>query len=166
MKIRVYPDPVLRKRSKLIENIDSSVEHLVGEMGQVMYNHEGIGLAAPQVGESLRMIVVDVFGHLGERNPQILLNPEILSSSESIAFEEGCLSLPEFTVEVERPRLIEVKYQDLDGSTVKIQAEDLFAVAIQHEMDHLEGKLLLDHASLVKRDMYRRKARKMKAQSP
>lgn len=135
-------------------------------MLETMYAAPGIGLAAPQVGESLRMVVVDVFSHLGERNPQILLNPEILSFSETIAFEEGCLSLPEFTVEVNRPRFIEVQYQDLDGTILKIKAEDLLAVAIQHEMDHLEGKLLLDHASLVKRDMYRRKARKMKAQAP
>lgn len=134
-------------------------------MLETMYAAPGVGLAAPQVGESLRMVVVDVFGHLGERNPQVFLNPEILSASEIIAFEEGCLSLPEFTHEVERPRLIEVKYQDLDGATLKIAAQDLFAVAIQHEMDHLEGKLLLDHSSRVKRDMYRRKARKMKAQA-
>ena len=166
LNIRTYPDPVLRRECRPAEPGTDEIRKLAEDMLETMYAAPGIGLAAPQVGESLRMIVVDVFGHLGERNPQILLNPEILSSSESIAFEEGCLSLPEFTVEVERPRLIEVKYQDLDGSILKIVAEDLFAVAIQHEMDHLEGKLLLDHASLVKRDMYRRKARKMKAQSP
>ena len=166
LPIRTYPDPVLRRECIPAEPGTDEIRKLAEDMLETMYAAPGIGLAAPQVGESLRMIVVDVFGHLGERNPQILLNPEILSSSESIAFEEGCLSLPEFTVEVERPRLIEVKYQDLDGSILKIVAEDLFAVAIQHEMDHLEGKLLLDHASLVKRDMYRRKARKMKAQSP
>jgi len=166
LPIRTYPDPVLRRECSPAEPDTDEIRKLAEEMLETMYAAPGIGLAAPQVGESLRMVVVDVFGHLGERNPHILLNPEILSFSENIAFEEGCLSLPEFTVEVNRPRLIEVKYQDLDGTILKIKAEDLFAVAIQHEMDHLEGKLLLDHASLVKRDMYRRKARKMKAQAP
>jgi peptide deformylase len=134
-------------------------------MVETMYAAPGIGLAAPQVGVSVKMIVVDVCAHLGEPDPRILLNPEILTAFETIAFEEGCLSLPEFTVEVERPRIVQVKYHDLEGAELKITAEDLFAVAIQHEMDHLEGRLLLDHASSVRRSNYRRKARKMKAQA-
>jgi peptide deformylase len=134
-------------------------------MIETMYAAPGIGLAAPQVGESVRLIVVDIFGHLGERDPQVLLNPEIISFSETVAFEEGCLSLPEFTVEVQRPRIVEVSYHDLEGEKRTITAEDLFAVAIRHEMDHLEGRLLLDHASAVRRDTYRRKVRTMKAQA-
>ena len=166
LSIKTYPDPVLRRECRPAEPGTLEIRKLAEDMIETMYAAPGIGLAAPQVGESLRMIVVDVFGHLGERDPKVLLNPEILDSSETIAFEEGCLSLPEFTVEVDRPRMIEVKYQDLDGNQIKLSAEDLFAVAIQHEMDHLEGRLLLDHASIVKRDLYRRKARKMKAQAP
>lgn len=166
LPIITYPDPVLRRECQPAEPGTGEIRKLAEDMLETMYAAPGIGLAAPQVGESMRMIVVDVFGHLGERDPKVLLNPEIIDSSEVIAFEEGCLSLPEFTVEVDRPRMIEVKYQDLDGTQVTLTAEDLFAVAIQHEMDHLEGRLLLDHASLVKRDLYRRKARKMKAQTP
>lgn len=155
----------MRRECTLAEPDTEEIRKLAREMIETMYAAPGVGLAAPQVGESVRMVVVDIFGHMGERNPYVLLNPEILGSSEAIAFEEGCLSLPEFTVEVERSRLIELKYQDLDGKEIELKAEDLFAVAIQHEMDHLEGRLLLDYASMVKRDQYRRRARKMKAQS-
>jgi len=166
LPIRTYPDPVLRRECRAAEPGTIEIRKLAEDMIETMYAAPGIGLAAPQVGENLRMVVVDIFGHLGERDPRVLLNPEILESSEIIAFEEGCLSLPEFTVEVERPRVVKVKYQDLEGDEILITAEDLYAVAIQHEMDHLEGRLLLDHASAVRRDLYRRKARKMKAQVP
>jgi peptide deformylase len=164
LDIRTYPDPILRRECKPAEPGTDKIRKLAEDMMETMYAAPGIGLAAPQVGESLRMIVVDIFGHLGKRDPGVFLNPQIIASSETIAFEEGCLSLPEFTVEVQRSRIIEVKYQDLDGNDVQTTAEDLLAVAIQHEMDHLEGRLLLDHASAVRRDIYRRKARKMKAQ--
>ena len=166
LPVRTYPDPVLRRECKPAEPGTDEIRKLAEDMIETMYAAPGVGLAAPQVGESVRMVVVDVFGQLGERNPQVLLNPEIVSYSEITAFEEGCLSLPEFTVEIQRPRVVEVSYQDLEGEKKSITAEDLFAVAIQHEMDHLEGRLLLDHASAVRRDMYRRKARKMKAQAP
>ena len=166
LPIKTYPDPVLRRECKPAEPATSEIRKLAQNMIETMYAAPGIGLAAPQVGVNIRMVVIDIFAHLGEPDPHFILNPEITSSSETTAFEEGCLSLPEFTVEVPRSRVIEVKYQDLDGMEVKISAEDLFAVAIQHEMDHLEGRLLLDHASAVRRDMYRRKARKMKAQLP
>lgn len=166
LPIRTYPDPVLRRQCRDAEPGTIEIRKLAEDMIDTMYAAPGIGLAAPQVGESLRMIVVDVFGHLGEKDPRVLLNPEILESAESIAFEEGCLSLPEFTVEVERPRVVKVRYQNLDGDEVVVTAQDLHAVAIQHEMDHLNGRLLLDHASAVQRELYRRKARKMKAQVP
>ncbi len=163
LPIRTYPDPVLRRECRTAEPGTEEIRRLAEDMIETMYAAPGIGLAAPQVGHSLRLIVIDVFGHLGERDPKVLLNPEILEAAEEIAFEEGCLSLPEFTVEVPRSRIIRVRYQDLEGQEQTVAAQDLMAVAIQHEMDHLEGKLLLDHASLVRRDMYKRKARKMKA---
>lgn len=166
LPIRTYPDPVLRRECKPAQPGSDEIKELASDMLETMYAAPGIGLAAPQVGQSIRMIVVDILGHLGERDPHVLLNPEITSASETIAFEEGCLSLPEFTVEVDRSRVVEVKYQNLEGEELKLTAEDLFAVAIQHEMDHLEGRLLLDHSSVVRRDLYRRKARKMRAQVP
>ena len=164
LPVRTYPDPVLRRECKPAEPGSAHIRKLAEDMIETMYAAPGIGLAAPQVGESIRILVVDIFGHLGEREPRVLLNPVIVSSSEITAFEEGCLSLPEFTVEVPRPRVVEIRYQDLEGAEIKIIAEDLHAVAIQHEMDHLEGRLLLDHASAVRRQMYHRLARKMKAQ--
>jgi peptide deformylase len=165
LSIKSFPDPVLRRECQPAEPGAAKIKRLAEDMIETMYAAPGIGLAAPQVGECVRMIVVDIFGHLGEREPQVLLNPEIVSCAETIAFEEGCLSLPEFTIEVERPRIVEIKYQDLEGERKTITAEDLFAIALQHEMDHLEGRLLLDYASAIRRDMYRRKARKMKAQA-
>lgn len=164
LPIKTYPDPVLRRECKPAEPGTSEIKKLAEDMIETMHAAPGIGLAAPQVGVSLRMVVVDLFSNQGKPDPHVLLNPEIVSSSESLSFEEGCLSLPEFTVEVERPRVVEIKYQNLDGEVLKISVEDLLAVAIQHEMDHLEGRLLLDHTSAAKRGMYRRKARKMKAQ--
>lgn len=166
LPIRTYPDPVLRRQCRPAEPGTDEIRKLAADMLETMYAAPGIGLAAPQVGQSVRMVVVDVFAHLGDPEPHVLLNPEITSRSENIAFEEGCLSLPEFTVEVDRSRVVEVRYQDLSGEERTITAQDLFAVAIQHEMDHLEGRLLLDHSSMVKRDTYRRKARKMKVQEP
>jgi len=164
LPIKTYPDPVLRRKCKLAEPGNADIRKLAGEMTATMYAAPGIGLAAPQVGESVRMIVVDIFNHLGEPDPHVILNPELINSYETTAFEEGCLSLPEFMIEIQRPRIVEIKYQNLAGEEIKITAEDLFAVAIQHEMDHLEGRLLLDHASALKRNMYRRRAREMKAQ--
>jgi len=164
LPIKTYPDPVLRRECKPAQPGTDEIKKLAQDMLETMYAAPGVGLAAPQVGVSLKMVIVDVGVVLGERDPLILLNPEILNSSDVIAFEEGCLSLPEFTVEVERPRVLELKYQDLEGEDRKLAAEDFLSVAIQHEMDHLEGRLLLDHASAVRRDLYRRKARKMKAQ--
>jgi peptide deformylase len=164
LPIKTYPDPVLRRECQPAQPGTDEIKKLAQDMLETMYAAPGVGLAAPQVGVSLKMVIVDVGVVLGERDPLILLNPEILNSSDVIAFEEGCLSLPEFTVEVERSRVLELKYQDLEGEDRKLAAEDFLSVAIQHEMDHLEGRLLLDHASAVRRDLYRRKARKMKAQ--
>ncbi|MDF1526531.1 MAG: peptide deformylase [bacterium] len=164
LSIRTYPDPVLRRECKPAEPGGAELNKLAEDMLETMYAAPGVGLAAPQVGVSLKMIVVDVGVALGEKDPIVFLNPEIVNSSEVIAFEEGCLSLPEFTVEVERARVLEVKYQDLEGKEKTLTAEDFLSVAIQHEMDHLEGRLLLDHTSAIRRQIYHRQARKMKAQ--
>lgn len=165
LPIRIFPDPVLRRECEPAEPGSESLRQLATDMIETMYAAPGVGLAAPQVGEGIRMVIVDIFGHTGEKDPYVLLNPEIVSFSETIAFEEGCLSLPEFTLEVERSRVVEVRYQDLDGREQTLKAQDLLAVVVQHEMDHLEGRLLIDHASAIRRDVYRRKARKMKAQA-
>jgi peptide deformylase len=163
LPIRIYPDPVLRRVCEEAEPGTDKIMNLAGDMLETMYAAPGIGLAAPQVGVNTRMIVVDVGGALGNPDPQVLLNPKITASSESIAFEEGCLSLPEFTLEVDRARIIQVSHHDLEGFEKTFLAEDLLAVAIQHEIDHLDGCLLVDYTSAVTRDTYRRSVRKMKA---
>jgi len=163
LPIRTFPDPVLRKTSAEAEPGTGEIKQLAEDMLETMYAAPGVGLAAPQVGVNTNLIVVDARNALGNPDPHVLLNPIITASSDSVAFEEGCLSLPEFTLEVERSRVVQVAYQDLDGTEKNLLAEDLFAVALQHEIDHLHGRLLVDYASPVKRDMYRRKAKKMKA---
>jgi peptide deformylase len=163
LPIRTYPDPVLRKKSPEAEPGTGDIRKLAEDMLETMYSAPGIGLAAPQVGLNTRMIVVDVKGALGNPDPHVFLNPVITASSDRVAFEEGCLSLPEFTLEVDRSRVIQVTYTDLEGSQKSLLAEDLLAVVIQHEIDHLNGRLLVDYASPIRRDIYRRKARKMKA---
>ncbi|TNF47019.1 peptide deformylase [bacterium] len=162
--IMTFPDDVLRRPCSDAEPATEQIRELADNMIETMYAAPGIGLAAPQVGLSIRMVVVDVTAVIGEPEPHILLNPKIVSSEGTTAFEEGCLSLPELTVEIDRPQKIEVHFQDLEGIWNSLQAEDLLAVAIQHEMDHLEGRLILDYASAVRRDQYRRKVRKLRAQ--
>ena len=164
LSVLTFPNDILRRPCSEAEPGTEEIRELADNMIETMYAAPGIGLAAPQVGLSIRLVIVNVTAMIGEPEPHVLLNPEIVHSEEVVAFEEGCLSLPELSVEIERARKIEVRFQDLNGDRMSMEAEDLLAVAIQHEMDHLEGKLILDYASLVRRDLYRRKARKMKAQ--
>ncbi|MDF1536898.1 MAG: peptide deformylase [bacterium] len=163
LPIKTFPDPVLRRKCEDAVPDTDEIRKLAAEMLETMYAAPGIGLAAPQVGVSIRLITVDAANAFGHPDPTVFLNPRIIGSSENIAFEEGCLSLPDFTVEVDRARVVHVQFEDLDGETKTVLAEDLFAVAVQHEMDHLEGILLVDHSSSLKREMYKRKVRKRKA---
>jgi peptide deformylase len=164
LPILTFPDEVLRRSCSEAEPGTEGIRELADNMIETMYAAPGIGLATPQVGLSIRMVVVDVTAMIGEPELHVLLNPEIVCSEGTTAFEEGCLSLPELSVEIDRARKIEVHFQDLDGNRRSLEVEDLLAVAIQHEMDHLEGRLILDYASTVRKDLYRRKARKMRAQ--
>jgi peptide deformylase len=164
LSILTFPDDVLRRSCSEAEPGTDHIRELADSMIETMYAAPGIGLAAPQVGLSIRMVVVDVAAVIGEPEPHVLVNPEIVRSEGTISFEEGCLSLPELSVEIDRAQKIEVHFHDLDGNRKSLEAEDLLAVAIQHEIDHLEGRLILDYASTVRKDLYRRKARKMMAQ--
>ncbi len=164
LPVLTFPDDVLRRPCSEAEPGTGQIRELADNMIETMYAAPGIGLAAPQVGLSIRMVVVDVTAVIGEPEPHVFLNPAIARSEGTITFEEGCLSLPELSVEIDRAQKIEVHFQDLDGNRKSLEAEDLLAVAIQHEIDHLEGRLILDYTSTVRRDMYRRMARKMRAQ--
>jgi peptide deformylase len=155
------PDERLRVVSKPVEAITPEVRALADDMFETMYDAPGIGLAAIQVAVPLRLITMDLAKKEGETDPRVFINPEILSSSEDMSpYEEGCLSIPEYYEEVERPARVRVRYLDLDGKMHEEDAEGLFATCIQHEIDHLNGVLFVDYLSKLKRDMVAKKFKK------
>ncbi|EJF97272.1 peptide deformylase [Bartonella taylorii] len=155
------PDPILREVSKPVEHIDSALQKLADDMLDTMYNAQGVGLAAIQIGIPLRMLVIDVSRDDISKNPLVVINPEILwLSDERNTYKEGCLSIPEYYAEVERPKRLCVRYQDRQGKQTEIEADDLLATCLQHEIDHLNGCLFIDHISKIKRDMVIRKFKK------
>jgi peptide deformylase len=150
----ILPDPILRVASKPVERVDEAVKRFADDMLETMYDAPGIGLAAIQVGEPLRMLVIDLSKEDEEKAPRVFLNPEILSSSdERSVYEEGCLSIPDYYAEVERPASVRLRWLGLDGQTHEEEADGLLATCLQHEVDHLNGVLFIDHISKLKRDM-------------
>ncbi|WP_394889104.1 peptide deformylase [Mesorhizobium sp. AaZ16] len=163
----ILPDPVLRQVSKPIERVDAPLLKLADDMLETMYDAPGIGLAAIQVGEPLRMLVIDLAKEGEEPAPQVFINPEIVvSGDERSVYEEGCLSIPDYYAEVERPAAVRVKYLDRDGKLQEIDAEGLLATCLQHEIDHLNGVLFIDHISKLKRDMVVKKFKKLAKDRP
>ncbi len=159
--ILTAPDPRLREVSKPVDRVDDALRALMDDMLETMYDAPGIGLAAIQIGEPLRVIVMDIAGEDEEPAPRYFVNPEILDPSEDMNIhEEGCLSVPEFFDEVERPAHCRVKYLDYDGNAQVLDAEGMLATCIQHEMDHLEGVLFIDHLSRLKRERILKKLKK------
>ena len=156
--IIVLPDKRLRLKSKPVAGIDGDLRKLVEDMFATMYEAPGIGLAAIQVGVPLRVVVMDLSKKEAESEPKVFINPEIVwSSEEKSIYEEGCLSIPDIHEDVERPSRVKVKYLDLEGKPQQEDAENLFATCIQHEIDHLNGVLFIDHISKLKRDRIVRK---------
>ncbi|MEF2551937.1 peptide deformylase [Aurantimonas sp. A2-1-M11] len=150
----ILPDPVLRQTSQPVATVDDQVRRLADDMLETMYDAPGIGLAAIQVGEPLRMMVIDISKEDEERAPRIFLNPEILGTSDTLStYEEGCLSIPDYYAEVERPAEVTVRYLGLDGKLHEETADGILATCVQHELDHLNGILFIDHISKLKRDM-------------
>ena len=163
----ILPDPLLRQVSKPVERVDDSLRRLADDMLETMYDAHGIGLAAIQIGLPMRLLVIDLAKEDDEPAPHVFVNPEILESSdERSVYEEGCLSIPEYYAEVERPASVRVKYVDRDGREQEIKAEGLMATCLQHEIDHLNGVLFIDHISKLKRDMVMRKFRKLARDKP
>ena len=161
MPIVKLPDPVLRNVSEPVERVDSELLKLADDMLETMYEAPGVGLAAVQVGVLKRLVVLDV-SEGDEKNPLVLFNPEILSlGSETRVHEEGCLSIPDTHIEIERPASLVVGYIDREGHPRELKAEGLLATAVQHEIDHLNGKLIIDFLSRLKRDMVVRKFKKI-----
>jgi peptide deformylase len=160
--IILLPDPVLRQVSKPVERVDEGVRKFAGDLFETMYDAPGIGLAAIQVGAPRRMLVIDLAKEGEPKAPQVFINPEIVScADEASVYEEGCLSIPDYYAEVERPKDVTVSYLDLEGKLQEIKAGGLLATCLQHEIDHLNGVLFIDHISRLKRDMVVRKFRKM-----
>jgi peptide deformylase len=160
-EILTVPDPRLRQKSAPVERVDDSLRALMDDMLETMYKAPGIGLAAIQVGVPLRVIVMDLAGEGEQKQPRYFVNPEILDPSPDVSvYEEGCLSVPEFYEEVERPARCRIKFLDYQGQPQVLDAEGLLATCIQHEMDHLEGVLFIDHLSRLKRDRILKKLKK------
>jgi peptide deformylase len=157
LDIITLPDRKLRTKSRPVERVDDEVRRFLDDMLETMYEAPGIGLAAVQVGLPRRLVTIDVAKREDENadpNPLFLINPEILwRSDERAVHEEGCLSIPEYYAEVERPASVRVRYLDRDGKLQEIEAGSILAVCLQHEIDHLDGTLFIDHLSKLKRDM-------------
>ena len=160
-EILTYPDPRLKKAATEVANMDGSLAELVEDMVQTMYAAPGIGLAATQVGSQDRIIVIDA--HPDEKGKELLklINPRITTSEGSIVWEEGCLSVVDYTAEVKRAAKVEVTAWTLDQGEITFQAEGLLAVCLQHELDHLTGKLFIDRISRLKRELYARRVKKL-----
>ncbi|NQW09603.1 MAG: peptide deformylase [Alphaproteobacteria bacterium] len=157
------PDPVLKAKCASVPDVDDELRRLMDDMLATMYAAPGVGLAAPQVGVLKRLIVIDVSDKDKPRSPLQLVNPTIVAVSDELQiYEEGCLSLPDLFADVERPRAVTVAYLDRDGEERKIDAEDVLAVCLQHEIDHLDGVLFTDHLSALKRNMFMKKMVKAK----
>ena len=146
LDIRVLGDPILREETKPVEGVTSELRTLVDSMFETMYLAKGIGLAAPQVGRAEQLTVIDV-----DDNPLVIINPEILSVAGKSKAEEGCLSIPDVYGDVERPATVRVRALDLDGNPFEIEGSDLLGRCLQHEIDHLHGKLFIDYLSVLKR---------------
>lgn len=158
----ILPDPLLREVSKPVERFDADLRRFNADMFETMYDAPGIGLAAIQVGEPLRMLVIDLAKEEEEPQPLTVINPEIVhNGDERSVYEEGCLSIPDYYAEVERPAVIRVRFLDIEGKQQEIEADGLLATCLQHEIDHLNGVLFIDHISKLKRDMVVRRFKKL-----
>ncbi len=164
-KIVIEPDPILRKKSQPLEHVNKELQKFLNDMLSTMYAAPGIGLAAVQVGVLKRLIVIDLSKDGEKKNPLFLINPEITyKSNETSIYEEGCLSLPGYFAEVERPAECHLNYIDYNGNKKNLKANGLLATCVQHEVDHLDGILFIDYLSKLKKDMIIKKLIKQKKQ--
>src|SRR5271167_75608 len=161
LNTRKFPDPALKDPAKPVSNIDGGLASFIESMVQTMYAAPGVGLAAPQVGDSRRVVVLDTdHQNLGKKLLR-LINPKIVEAEGSVIWEEGCLSVFDYTADVKRSARVLVRAWTPEEKEIEIEADDLLAVALQHEIDHLDGKLFIDRISRLKREIYKRKVKKM-----
>ena len=159
-KVRTYPDPVLAAKAAPVTEITDEIRTLAADMIETMYADKGIGLAAPQVGESIRLITVDLSGPDKREDPHVFVNPVLTNLEGEVESEEGCLSVVGYRTTVTRAERLHLSATDLDGNPVEMDADDLMAICLQHEVDHLNGILFIDKISKLKRTLYERKLKK------
>lgn len=164
LPILIHPDPRLKKRADPVVQVTDTLRSLADDMLETMYDAPGIGLAATQVGVMQRMLVMDCVKEEGEQpRPMVLINPEVIAASDEMStYDEGCLSIPEQYAEVDRPAVVTVRWMDLDGAEQEEEFDGLWATCVQHEIDHLDGKLFIDYIGPLKRQMITRKMQKLK----
>jgi len=162
LDICTWPDDVLAMKADRIEEITPEMQELIDNMIETMYESDGVGLAAPQVGESIRLIVVDQTGPKLRGDLRVIVNPEIVECDGEVDSEEGCLSCPELNIKVKRKERVKVVGQDRDGKEIVIETDGFLAIVLQHEIDHLDGVTLADQVGRLKKAMYRKKAMKWK----
>ena len=163
-EILIWPDPRLKEKALPVASVDDDVRRLVDDMFETMYAAEGVGLAATQIGVHQREVVVDTSSSDEEVRPFAMINPEILETEGTMKYREGCLSVPGEAEEVKRAARVKVRFLDRDGRQVEMEATGLTAVCIQHECDHLEGVLFVDHLSSLKRELIKKRMKRLKAE--
>lgn len=162
-EILIWPDPILKQKAKPVARVDDSLRALVQDMFETMYAADGVGLAAPQVGVLQRVIVLDTQARQPEFQPLAMINPELIALEGRTIYTEGCLSLPGEAEDVDRAAVVTVKYLDIEGNEQTLKCDGLLAIAVQHETDHLNGTVFVDHVSTLKRELIRKRMKRVKA---
>jgi peptide deformylase len=163
-EILIWPHPILKQKAKPVAKVDDSVRTLVKDMFETMYAADGVGLAAPQVGILQRVIVLDTTPRQPESKPIAMINPEIIAMEGETTYTEGCLSIPGEAEDVDRAAIVTVKFLDVEGQEQTLKCDGLLAIAVQHESDHLNGTVFVDHISTLKRDLIRKRMKKLQAE--
>ncbi|GMU04261.1 MULTISPECIES: peptide deformylase [Corallococcus] len=162
-EILIWPDPILKQKAKPVVKVDDKVRALIKDMFETMYAAEGVGLAAPQVGILQRIIVLDTRPQQPDSKPLAMINPEFVALEGETTYTEGCLSIPGEAEDVDRAAVATVRYLDEDGQEQTLRCDGLLAIAVQHETDHLDGTVFVDHVSTLKREFIRKRMKKLKA---
>jgi len=165
LPIRIYGDPVLRKKSDAVAKVDAEIRALARDMIETLYDASGVGLAAPQVGRSIRMLVADASHHDGGNGPRVFVNPEIVESWDEWEYDEGCLSVPGVSAEIVRPEAVRVRFMDEEGRWQEEEFHRLWGRVLQHEIDHLDGKLFVDYLSPMRRALVLKKLKELAKES-
>ena len=163
-EILIWPDPILKKKAAVVTDVEEAIRTLVKDMFETMYAADGVGLAAPQVGVLQRVIVLDTTPRQPESKPIAMINPEIVAMEGETTYTEGCLSIPGESEDVDRAAIVTVKFLDVEGQEQTMRCDGLLAIAVQHELDHLDGTVFVDHVSTLKREIIRKRMKRLKSE--